>query len=516
MIARLRERARQHTAGSIDRALLRVRILTGLAALIFASHAFVRNHDTRSLLAVLAAATVIGFIPGERSVRKRLGVLRTSVVVASTDTLLVIATIGLLDVRAGDPISLLLLLPLVQAGVRHGTLGAFTAWFAVAAAVIGRTIVEWDGTPGQVTGPMIFVIILLLVALPSAGLGDHLADRMHQLDQAAARVDARADALANVLEGSIAIAKTPLDWRTDVIVAHARRLVRGQAELVPFDTALDLAPDATGHDPAALLHDIDGRQMVRIPIGGTPPMVLTAGTDSIDDLYSIEALELLGVIARSLASADAPQSEHPAAPRGRQPVAPYVIEPLDDDATVANPRSDTDSTIRLSRRIRSSDPGVYDRPGIERYLAARLAEGEVTQLALVALDNLKLINDLDGRDAGNALIAAVGSRLSVITSTLAIAWLGGDEFLVVADVADPMKSLRSEIRHALEGRVDIGTATPTAIHSSVGVAVGSDGETAPQLVRQARESMFADKRKQNRIFLDQVEIELAAHMVGMA
>ena len=152
---------------------------------------------------------------------------------------------------------------------------------------------------------------------------------------------------------------------------------------------------------------------------------------------------------------------------------------------------------------------------MERFLNARLEEGREMQLALVSLDNLKLTNDLDGRDAGNALIAAVGSRLSEIAATLAIAWLGGDEFLVVGSVAEPLTSLSTEIREALEGRVDIGTATPTAIHSSVGVAFAMGGETAPQLVRQARETMFADKRKQNRAFLDQVEIELASHLAGM-
>jgi diguanylate cyclase (GGDEF)-like protein len=118
----------------------------------------------------------------------------------------------------------------------------------------------------------------------------------------------------------------------------------------------------------------------------------------------------------------------------------YLAEPELDTLTNA-PR--TEESWAALERLALTDAltGLYNRHAGEQAIAREAARNRRTgsglSLALLDLDNFKLVNDLHGHEAGDRVLAEVGLILkaSFRASDLAIRW-GGDEFLILLpDVA---------------------------------------------------------------------------------
>ncbi len=97
--------------------------------------------------------------------------------------------------------------------------------------------------------------------------------------------------------------------------------------------------------------------------------------------------------------------------------------------------------------LANNDPltKVFNRRGIETALddaIAQLAEGKPVALAYLDLDRFKLINDLYGHSAGDAVLKEVCQRVqSMISGSVQFGRVGGDEFvLVMADTKMPAAS----------------------------------------------------------------------------
>ncbi len=97
--------------------------------------------------------------------------------------------------------------------------------------------------------------------------------------------------------------------------------------------------------------------------------------------------------------------------------------------------------------LANNDPltKVFNRRGIEKALddaIAQLAEGKPVALAYLDLDRFKLINDLYGHNAGDAVLKEVCERVeSMISGSVQFGRVGGDEFvLVMADTKMPAAS----------------------------------------------------------------------------
>lgn len=95
--------------------------------------------------------------------------------------------------------------------------------------------------------------------------------------------------------------------------------------------------------------------------------------------------------------------------------------------------------------------------------AVETPETGVGGLMIIDLDEFKQINDTLGHEAGDALLVAVGERLSSLVEAPAIvARLGGDEFAILT----PRRSRRDEASRACgqrdEGSQPAGPATATA------------------------------------------------------
>jgi diguanylate cyclase (GGDEF)-like protein len=142
---------------------------------------------------------------------------------------------------------------------------------------------------------------------------------------------------------------------------------------------------------------------------------------------------------------------------------------------------------------------LLNRTGILAAIAERLTPPIAlpVMVLFIDLDGFKHINDSFGHAVGDALLATVGERLQRIAqSSNAVARLGGDEFLVLTQsLSDKVEALVAQIRTELVQPYAIGPYALT-IGVSIGVASTQEPIDAAQLIEQADQAMYADKRQQ--------------------
>ncbi|MDQ1651193.1 MAG: hypothetical protein QOI35_393, partial [Cryptosporangiaceae bacterium] len=123
--------------------------------------------------------------------------------------------------------------------------------------------------------------------------------------------------------------------------------------------------------------------------------------------------------------------------------------------------------------------------------------GRPLSVALIDLDDFKLVNDGLGHGVGDALLVEIGKRLaSAVCPQDTVARLGGDEFVVVLDGTDPTGAdiAVNRILSALSVPVVVA-GHELLISASIGVADGRSGADAAELLRQADVAMYAAKKQ---------------------
>ncbi|MHB2023238.1 MAG: EAL domain-containing protein [Mycobacteriales bacterium] len=116
------------------------------------------------------------------------------------------------------------------------------------------------------------------------------------------------------------------------------------------------------------------------------------------------------------------------------------------------------------------------------------------------LDRFSLVNDARGLEAGDAALQAVGRRLRDLTGDQAsVGRMGGDEFLVLLEGADLVRSVASgeELVRAVGRPVELPPGVeggPLHLSVSVGVAVGPAAQ-AWELTRHARAALQQAKQR---------------------
>lgn len=121
---------------------------------------------------------------------------------------------------------------------------------------------------------------------------------------------------------------------------------------------------------------------------------------------------------------------------------------------------------------------------------------------LLDLDGFKIVNDLDGHEAGDQLLIQTASRLKTCTRKGdVLSRLGGDEFALLIDGAtsrDDTERAAARIKNALETPFEIGTGTLT-ISASIGIVMADEisaetpAEMRSQLLKHADMAMYAAK-----------------------
>jgi diguanylate cyclase (GGDEF)-like protein/PAS domain S-box-containing protein len=167
------------------------------------------------------------------------------------------------------------------------------------------------------------------------------------------------------------------------------------------------------------------------------------------------------------------------------------LEPLkgEDDAligAIVNMRDVTETAL-LDRHMRRQAlldtlTELANRHALEGEIAQRIeicanqeacAEGCRTALLLVDLDDFKVVNDLAGHTAGDALLRQVASLLRSLDPNAFVARLGGDEFALVAEVVDEAGAvaLGERVVHSIEAVGFSWNSELFSISASVGVAL---------------------------------------------
>ncbi|GAC1599136.1 MAG: hypothetical protein NVS3B21_25390 [Acidimicrobiales bacterium] len=151
---------------------------------------------------------------------------------------------------------------------------------------------------------------------------------------------------------------------------------------------------------------------------------------------------------------------------------------------------------RLELRA-STDPltGLFNRRGWDQLMVGEEERcrhhGLDAEIVIVDLDSLKSVNDVEGHEAGDALILRAATFIfSAVRSHDAVARLGGDEFGVLAVGAEPGQGrVGDRIRLTLE-EADIA--------ASVGWADRNEAGHLAQALRQADINMYRAKQQHRK------------------
>ncbi len=143
--------------------------------------------------------------------------------------------------------------------------------------------------------------------------------------------------------------------------------------------------------------------------------------------------------------------------------------------------------------------GVFNRRLLDQYLREKTARGLPFSAILLDLDGFKAINDTHGHVAGdNALLDTVGVLRASLREHDFIARYGGDEFLVVLDIAreDILLETIHRIQHGLE-EFNQTSGKPYRLSVSVGCTVYHKGLNldAKGLLKLLDRLLYEDKKK---------------------
>jgi diguanylate cyclase (GGDEF)-like protein/PAS domain S-box-containing protein len=122
---------------------------------------------------------------------------------------------------------------------------------------------------------------------------------------------------------------------------------------------------------------------------------------------------------------------------------------------------------------------------------------------LVDLDDFKTVNDSLGHAAGDELLVGVARRLEgCLRAEDTCARLGGDEFAILVEELPDTETavvLAKRIVEAIAQPVTV-LESEVVVHASVGIALGSSGEDADELLRSADLAMYEAKASDKRRF----------------
>lgn len=157
---------------------------------------------------------------------------------------------------------------------------------------------------------------------------------------------------------------------------------------------------------------------------------------------------------------------------------------------VASVRADRDRLVAYIAEMASTDPltNLLNRRGLEAEATVVRANagraGWTTVVAMLDLDGLKRINDIEGHDAGDRLVVGIAAHLrNSLRQGDLLARVGGDEFVVVLPNADDGSAadLLARLRESAPGSW------------SHGWAEWADDESLEAALGRADARMYEDK-----------------------
>ncbi|WP_026791714.1 putative bifunctional diguanylate cyclase/phosphodiesterase [Pleomorphomonas oryzae] len=143
--------------------------------------------------------------------------------------------------------------------------------------------------------------------------------------------------------------------------------------------------------------------------------------------------------------------------------------------------------------------GLHNRAAFNAELAARQARGAGLALAVIDLDNFKLVNDTRGHLIGDKVLIEAATRISrACQPSEFIARLGGDEFAIIIDSApcEQRAEALSKRVVAVMGRPFVIDGVTLVIGASIGLALfPQDAAELTELFAAADIALYAAKDK---------------------
>lgn len=145
--------------------------------------------------------------------------------------------------------------------------------------------------------------------------------------------------------------------------------------------------------------------------------------------------------------------------------------------------------------------GLTNRDAVLEQLQQRMDDSADTSVAVlyIDLDRFKLVNDVQGHAAGDALLVSAARRIQqAVAGEGTVARFGGDEFLVVCEAGDDParpERLAQAVLDAFAESFRMG-GDEFSISASIGIArAPQDGTRPQQLIQNADVAMYEIKRR---------------------
>jgi diguanylate cyclase (GGDEF)-like protein len=143
---------------------------------------------------------------------------------------------------------------------------------------------------------------------------------------------------------------------------------------------------------------------------------------------------------------------------------------------------------------------LANRRSVEERIQWNIENSQEFSVAMIDLDRFKQVNDKYGHVAGDDLLKQFATELQLNTRSgdLVGRW-GGDEFVVVLACSLKAAQAHAErVRQWVLGKYTLhsGSKAPIVLQvdASIGIAQWQEGQTVMQLIADADEKMFLDKK----------------------
>ena len=201
----------------------------------------------------------------------------------------------------------------------------------------------------------------------------------------------------------------------------------------------------------------------------------------------------------------------------------YLVRPIDKQELLARVNTQV-KRCRYTARLRSSvqqswelaitDPltGLFNRRYMESQVSALVEDAVAGEqpfaVLMVDIDLFKAVNDTQGHDVGDRVLAELGQRLRANLRGVDVPCrIGGEEFLIAlpdTDVAGACEVAERLRRAVLTGPFNDAEPQPWSLTVSIGVAgVESSSDTLETVLKRADEALYRAKREgRNRVRAD--------------
>ena len=200
-------------------------------------------------------------------------------------------------------------------------------------------------------------------------------------------------------------------------------------------------------------------------------------------------------------------------PNGNMAVKYPLLQEADDFLCKAHPISDLhkrvdalldmlafDERERILQEAASRDfmTGLYNRRGLQAVLASLRKEDLPVAICLFDLDNLKLVNDKHGHEAGDRFIEAFADILRHKTRLDDIQCrYGGDEFILVLKRLDSEQDARKKAEEICQAFTQVHIEEDVQPSASVGIVMcGPEQRPSAHFIEKADKAMYKAKTQE--------------------